>query len=124
MKTPLKNWAWPCGFAAVGVLVVYTCLSAWGQSAPGLSIAVTNNNSVFLVVTNGLTTGKYSIYWSETLDDDEDWELFTNGGTGITNFTISMEDTTSGFFAAENTSTVPFVLNLTVLAPVSGQNVQ
>jgi hypothetical protein len=110
----------------VAVCAVYACISSWGQTAPALSIAMTNSNTaVSLVVTNGTNTGKYQVYWTEFLSAAPGWQLLTNGGTGVTNFTISVGDYTSGFFEARNnTNTIPFVLNLTIQAPASGANIQ
>jgi hypothetical protein len=129
MRTLRRNWtklAGAAGVACLAIVAVYTCISAWGQTAPGLSIALTNTNTaVFLVVTNGTNTGKYNIFWREFLDTNHEWTLLTNGGTGTTNFTFSIGDTTSGFFEAQNnTNIVPFVLNLTIVAPASGANIQ
>jgi hypothetical protein len=129
MKTLRKNWTKLAGaFALAGVAIValYACVSAWGQTLPGLSIAMTNaNTAVALVVTNGTNTGKYSIYWTEFLDTNNNWLLLTNGGAGVTNFLFGVGDTTSGFFEARNnTNSTPFVLNLTIVAPASGANIQ
>ena len=129
MKTLKRNGtklAGILGVVGVAVFTVYACISAWGQTLPRLSIAMTNTNTaVSLVVTNGTTNGKYQIYWREIFEDDSNWQLVTNGGTGITNFTIFIGDDTQGFFkAVNNTNIVPFVLNLTVVAPASGANIQ
>jgi hypothetical protein len=129
MRTLRKNWAklaGMTGLACLAVVAVYACISAWGQSLPGLSIALTNSNSaVSLVVTNGTNSAKYNIFGREFLDTNHAWTLLTNGGTGITNFTIPLGDATSGFFEARNnTNTTPFVLNLTIVAPASGANIQ
>jgi hypothetical protein len=129
MRTLRRNWTKLAGavaLAGVAVVAVYACISAWGQTAPGLSIALTNTNTaVFLVVTNGTNTGKYNIFWREFLDTNHGWALLTNGGSGVTNFTFSIGDTTEGFFEAQNnTNLVPFVLNLTIVAPASGANIQ
>jgi hypothetical protein len=43
---------------------------------------------VSLVVTNGTNSAKYNIFGREFLDTNHAWTLLTNGGTGITNFTI------------------------------------
>jgi hypothetical protein len=115
--------------AGACLLALFTILkigSTLGQSAPGLSIAMTNGNTaVSLVVTNGTNTAKYQIYRTEFLATNADWHLVTNGGTGVTNFTISIEDRTSGFFEARNnTNTLPFVLNLIIASPANGANIQ
>jgi hypothetical protein len=129
MKTLRKNWTKLAGafaLAGVAMMAVYACVSAWGQTAPGLSITMTNTNTaVYLVVTNGTNTGKYNIFWREFLNTNSSWTLLTNGGTGVTNFLFGVGDTTSGFFEAQNnTNMVPFVLNLTIVAPASGANIQ
>jgi hypothetical protein len=129
MKTLKRNWAKLTGalaLAGMAIVAVYVCISARGQTLPGLSIGMTNGNSaVSLVVTNGTNSGKYSIYWVEFLQASNNWTLLTNGGAGTTNFLFGVGDTTSGFFEARNnTNTVPFVLNLTIVAPANGANVQ
>lgn len=129
MKTLRKNWTKLAGitaFAGLAVIIAYACISAWGQTLPGLSIAMTNaNTAAALVVTNGTNTGKYSIFWTEFLQETNDWTLVTNGGTGVTNFLIDLGDTTQGFFEARNnTNSTPFVLNLIIVAPASGANIQ
>jgi hypothetical protein len=129
MRTLRKNWPQLAGvFALAGAAIVtaYACISAWGQTAPGLSITLTNTNTaVALVVTNGTNTGKYDIYWTEFLQTNNLWTLLTNGGTGVTNFLFGIGDTTSGFYAAvKDTNSVPFVLNLIIVAPASGANIQ
>jgi hypothetical protein len=129
MKTLRNHWATFAGMASlavVAVVTVYACISAWGQTLPGLSIALVNTNTaVSLVVTNGNATNKYDIYWREFLDTNNSWTLLTNGGTGITNFAYSIGDTESGYFAASlHTNTVPFVLTVTIQAPASGANIQ
>jgi len=129
MKTLRKNWAkfaMMVSLAGAAIVAVYACISAWGQSLPGLSIALINTNTVVsLVVTNGSTTNKYDIYWRELLDTNNSWTLLTNGGTGVTNFAYSIGDTESGYFAASlHTNTVPFVLTLTIQAPANGANIQ
>jgi hypothetical protein len=129
MKTIKNHWGkltWAASLASLAVIAVYACISAWGQTLPGLSIAMTNANSaVSLVVTNGTNTGKYQIYWTEFLSTAPEWELVTNGGTGVTNFLISIGDDTQGFFEARNnTNSAPFILNLTVQSPANGANIQ
>jgi len=129
MKTLRKNWARfaiMVSLAGAAIVAVYACISAWGRSLPGLSIALINTNTaVSLVVTNGSATNKYDIYWREFLDTNNSWILLTNGSTGITNFAYSIGDTESGYFAASlHTNTVPFVLTVTIQAPANGSNVQ
>jgi hypothetical protein len=129
MRTLRRNWTKLAGavaLAGMAVVAVYACITSWGQTLPGLSIAMTNSNSaVSLVVTNGTNMGKYNIFWREFLDTNHDWTLLTNGGAGITNFLFGIGDTTSGYFEARNnTNTTPFVLNLTIVAPASGANIQ
>jgi hypothetical protein len=113
------------GALLLASLTALRITSTLGQSSPGLTIAITNNNAISLVITNGTNTGKYSIYWTEFLDATPDWQLVTNGVTGVTNFTISIADKTSGFFeAVRNTNSLSFVLTVTIQAPANGSNVQ
>jgi hypothetical protein len=124
MKTLKKNWAELTGIvnlAALGVLVAYTCVSGWSQSAPVLRIAVTGTNQVSITVTNGLTNGLYQLYFREFLDTNYEWLLLTNGTTGQTNFTASTGDTEVGFFqVAYNTNFVPPSIRVIILSPTNG----
>ncbi len=65
------------------------------------------------------------IYKTEFISSSPKWTPVTNGLPGQSNFLISTEDFTSQFYEAQtNTNTVPFVLHLTVQAPINGSNVQ
>jgi hypothetical protein len=119
-----NNWAKLAGAMSVMVLAVfalYACISAWGLTPPGLSIAVTATNQVSITVTNGVTNGLYQIYYTEFLSTNPDWVLFTNGSAGQTNFTATTTNTTSGFFeAAYNPSYVPPTITVIIQSPANG----
>jgi hypothetical protein len=124
MKTLRKNWTKVAGmtaFAGLAVMVAYACISAWGQTAPGLSIAPTGTNEVSITITNGVTNGLYQLYYREFLTEDYPWVLFANGNTGQTNFIANMGDTISGFFQASyNPSFVPPSISVIILSPTNG----
>jgi hypothetical protein len=124
-----RNWrklAGVLGGTCLLVSALYTCLSAWGQTAPGLKISVAPGNEVSLTVTNGIPTGIYHIYFNEFLGDpDFEWVLLTNGTTGQTNFSIDMEDFDQGFFKAINNSNfVAPSVTLIIQSPANGAVVQ
>jgi hypothetical protein len=124
MRTLRNNWAKLAGLAGLAVtavVTVYACVSAWGQTAPGLTIAPTGTNEVSITITNSVTNGLYQLYYREFLTEDYPWVLFTNGNTGQTNFIANMGDTISGFFQASyNPSFVPPTINVIIISPTNG----
>ena len=124
MKTIRNNWAKLAGAMSVVVLavfVLYDCISAWGVTPPGLSIAVTSTNQVSITVTNGVSNGLYQIYYTEFLTTNSDWILFTNGSAGQTNFPATTTNTTTGFFqAAFNSNYVPPTITVIIQSPANG----
>lgn len=128
MKTLRKNWAklaGTIGLAGLAMFTLYACVSAWGQSLPGVKMSLTNGGSaVWVTVTNGVSTSKYQIYTKENLDD-VDWILTTNGLNGETNFLLSTGDAESQFYRAVlNTNLVNPSLSITITVPGNGANVQ
>ena len=127
MKTLKTHWGkfiTAAGVAAVATLVLYVCISAWAQTAPGLSIALSGTNQASLVVTNGASNGLYQIYFTEFLDTNAIWNLVTNGSTGQTNFTVSIDATESGFFkAVTNTNSLVTTLTVTIQSPTNGSTI-
>jgi hypothetical protein len=125
MKTIKKNWTKFAGLfslASLAVCAVYACVSAFGQTAPGLKIAMTNT-VVSLTVTNGATNGLYHIYFTDDVGDP-DWVLLTNGVTGQTNFSADMGDLEMGYFKAINNDgfTSP-TITVIIQAPANGSTV-
>ena len=124
MRTLGKHWAkfaGLAGLAVAAVVTVYACVSAWGQTAPGLTIAPTGTNTVSITITNGVTNGLYQLYYREFLTEDYPWVFLTNGASNQTNFLFNMGDTISGFFeAAYNPSFVPPTINVIILSPTNG----
>ncbi len=124
MKTLRKNWSKLAGAVACAVLAVcavYACVSAWGQTAPGLSIAPSGSNSVLISITNGVSNGLYQIYYREDLTTNSQWYYFTNGASGQTNFYANMGDTVMGFFeAAYNPSFVTPTITVIIQSPTNG----
>jgi glucose-6-phosphate-specific signal transduction histidine kinase len=107
------------GIGLVSVTVLAARL-ARGQAAPVLGISQTSNNAVLVTVTNGVSTGRYQIYWTEFLADP-DWLLLTNGSIGQTQFLVPMEDWVQTFFSATaNTNFVLPSLNVIILSPTNG----
>jgi hypothetical protein len=126
MKTLKKNWTKFAGLfslASLAVCAVYACVSAWGQTAPGLKIAMTNT-VVSLTVTNGVTNGLYQIYFTDDLADTPDWVLLTNGVTGQTNFSADVGDFEMGFFKAINNNTfTPPSITVIIQSPANGSTI-
>jgi hypothetical protein len=124
MKTLRKQWAKLAGavsLTALAVCAVYACVSAWGQTAPGLSVALTGTNLVQVTVTNSVTNGVYQLYYREFLNTNYPWIYVTNGSVNQTNFLFNMGDTVSGFFeAAYDPSFVPPTITVIILSPTNG----
>jgi hypothetical protein len=125
MKTIKQNWSKLAGVITLACLtfgIAFVCISAWAQSLPGLSIALSSSNQVVLTVTNGLPTGIYHIYFAQDVNASGlDWSLATNGTTGQTNFTFSMEDFDQGFFKAVNdTNFISPSLTVIIQGPANG----
>lgn len=127
MKTIKTHWARLAGGIAAGLalIAIYACLSAWGQTLPGLGISLTGTNQVSLTVTNGTNNTQYQIYYIDSLDDPNyQWLLWTNGTTGQTNFTANLGDTQRGFFkAVNNPSFIPPVINIVIQSPTNGSTI-
>jgi len=128
MQTLRNNWAKYAGLTTLtglAVFAVYTCVSAWGQSAPGLSIAVTPTNQVSLTVTNGTINGQYQIYFTEFLDPESvNWVLLTNGVVAQSNFSANMGDYEQGFFkAVNNTNFIAPSITVIIQSPLNGATV-
>jgi hypothetical protein len=124
MRTLRKNWSKLAGAVACGILAVcavYACVSAWGQTAPGLTITPTGSSEVLISITNGVSNGLYQIYYREDLTTNSQWFYFTNGIAGQTNFRASMGDTIMGFFeAAYNPSFVTPTITVIIQSPTNG----
>ena len=124
MKTLKKNWSKLAGAfacAALALCALYACVSAWGQTAPGLSVALTGTNLVQVTVTNGVSNGVYQLYYREFLNTNYPWIYVTNGVANQTNFLFNMGDTVSGFFEASyNNSFVPPTITVIIQSPANG----
>ena len=124
MKTLKRNWdrlLLPGALLVSVAWFVYACVSAWGQVAPGLSIASTGSNQVTVIVTNGTSNGVYQLYYREFLTTNYPWIYITNGAPGQTNFTASQGDTVSGFFQASyNTNFVVPTITVIIQTPTNG----
>jgi hypothetical protein len=124
MKTLRKNWAKFAGaltLAGLAVCAVYACVSAWGQSAPGLSIAMTGSNIVSVNVTNPVGGGQYQLYYREFLTTNYPWIYITYGAVNQTNFPFNLGDTVSGYFqAAYNTNFVVPTIMVIIQSPTNG----
>jgi hypothetical protein len=124
MRTLRSNWSKLAGIVAGGILaacVVYACVSAWGQTAPGLTVAMTGTNLMQVTVTNGVTNGVYQLYYREFLTTNYPWIYVTNGAVNQTNFLFNVGDTVSGYFEASyNPSFVPPTITVIILSPTNG----
>ena len=112
------------GIGLASVMVLAARL-VWGQTAPVLRISLTSSNAVLVTVTNGVSTGRYQIYWTEFLTPNPDWLLLTNGSIGQTQFVVSMEDWDATFLKASAISNfVPPGVSVIILSPTNGMLLQ
>jgi len=121
MKNLKPQWLEFTIASAAALAAVYVCISALGQTAPVLSISLNTNNTVSLNVTNGVSTGRYQIYWTEFLGTNASWELLAVGSLGQTQFVAAASNLDTAFFRADsNTNFVPPNLNVIILSPTNG----
>lgn len=125
MRTLKKNWSKLVGAITLASLVVYACISVWGQTAPGLRIAVTGTNQVTITVTNAVTNAQYQLYYREFLDTNSDWLFLTGGAVGQSNFPVNIGDTVQGFFQATyNPGFTPPTITVIIQSPLNGSVIQ
>ena len=121
MSKDLAKLAGAVTLTGLAFCAVYACVSAWGQTAPGLSLALTGTNLVQVTVTNGVTNGVYQLYYREFLTTNYPWVFATNGAVNQTNFLFNMGDTVSGFFEATyDPGFVPPTITVVIQSPTNG----
>jgi hypothetical protein len=148
MKTQQQQWARAVSALGAGSLVLaLTLFAAWRvwSAPPALSISSTGTNEVTLIVTNGVATNLYEIWWTEFLSGNLSltngaWIDVYSGTTGQTNFVLDLGDTEAGFFRGVNGNDFdndgipnwedarPFdpsigILKVTIESPANGSNV-
>src|SRR5437867_868934 len=69
-------------------------------AAPGLTIALSTNDTVLLTVTNAVADETYEIYTTNSVSDNMAWSLSITGAPGVTNFSVSTWPATRMFFKA------------------------
>lgn len=76
--------------------IIYT---AFADTPPVLRITSLGSNQFNIVITNGVPTNSYTLFWTPFLEDENyPWEVLGFGATGETNFTIDAEGWDTGFF--------------------------
>jgi hypothetical protein len=99
MKTIRRNWITAVGICVGGLVIVATAITALSQTTPGLSIARTGTNQLFISITNGISTNNYDLYWTPVLaNQNYPWTVAGVGTPGQTNFTVSMSASPAGFY--------------------------
>jgi hypothetical protein len=98
MKTIRSYWINIIGICGGGLIVV-AALTALSQTAPVLTIAATGTNQFSIIITNGVNTNNYELYWTPVLANTSyPWMLAVVGGAGQTNFTVSSGGYLTGFY--------------------------
>jgi hypothetical protein len=82
-------------FASI-VALIYSAVA----DQPILTIVPLGTNTFSIGITNGLSSSKYTLYWTPVLGDLENypWEVLGIGGIGQTNFIVDGGDYPFGFF--------------------------
>jgi len=84
-----------------GFLCLLAKARAQSSPPPVLTITPAVSNQFIITITNGISTVNYDLYWIPALANSSvSWQAVTNGGTGQTNFTVSMGVWQSQFFQA------------------------
>jgi hypothetical protein len=83
-------------FSAGVAVLVYSALA----DAPVLTIAPLGSNQFNIVITNGVTTTNYTLFWTPVLGDSLNypWQVLGMGSVGQTNFNIDGGEWQFGFF--------------------------
>lgn len=103
MKTRKRNLIlWLPGGLAVAALASWAIWDALGDvPAPVLQATLASSNQVNVLITNGLSTANYELYWTQVLGDPVyPWALLQSGTLGQTNFSVPMYSTEIGFIRA------------------------
>ncbi len=142
MRTLRKSWRHFAGFMAIGSLTVFTiyaCLSAFGQTAPGLKIGNLGSNNFSITITNGNTNSFYYLWWTPFLNNPAyPWQVLIPGNPAQTNFNVNGDATPVAFFrvsigngtgvppwqAADPSDPSSPALTVTINAPTNGAVVQ
>jgi len=103
MKSRKNNLiAWLPGGLALAALSSWAVLETWGDvPAPVLNATLVSTNQVNVLITNGVSTANYELYWTPVLADPVyPWTLLSIGTLGQTNFGVVMNSTESVFIRA------------------------
>jgi hypothetical protein len=66
---------------------------------PVISIAPVGTNQLSIIVTNGVNTANYDLYWTPVLaNPDYPWSAAAIGSTGQTNFVVDIGPFSSGYY--------------------------
>ncbi len=110
-------------------------------AAPGLSIALSSNDTVLLTVTNAVANEAYEIYTTNSVSDNMAWSLSITGAIGVSNFSVYTWPATRMFFKARASNdwdsdgipnfkdanpnnTNVGILTITIDSPANGSTIQ
>ena len=103
MKTGKNNLTlWLPGGLALAALSSWAIFEAWADvPAPVLQASLVSTNQVNVLITNGVSTANYELYWTPVLSDPVyPWTLLAIGTLGQTNFGVLMNSSELGFIRA------------------------
>ncbi|SRR6266496_4516377 len=93
---------WLPGGLALAALSSWAIFEAWGDvPAPVLKVTLVSTNEVNVLITNGVSTANYELYWTQFLNDPiYPWAFLQSGNLGQTNFSVPMYSMEIGFIRA------------------------
>lgn len=103
MKTRKNNLnAWLPGGLALAALSSWVVWETWGDvPAPVLKVTQVSTNQINVLITNGVSTANYELYWTPVLSDPNfPFTLLVTGTLGQTNFGVLMGTTEAAFIQA------------------------
>ena len=94
---------WAIRTVAMGIALVagawVLIYSALAVPQPVLTIAPLGSNQFNIVITNGVSTTNYTLFWTPALNDESyPWQVWGTNAVGATNFTVNGGDWPIGFF--------------------------
>ena len=83
-----------------GVTAILLIAGSLAHSAPQpvLKIAQVGSNQFSIIITNGVSTTNYTLFWTPALADaNHPWQVVDVGEVGETNFTVDVGGWQAGF---------------------------
>lgn len=96
-KPPKQKFLYPTIAVLAAIICIITVFAEAQQ--PVLKISNLGNNQFSVLITNGISTTNYTLYWTPALDDPNYlWQVLTYSTVGESNFIVDANGWSSGFF--------------------------